>query len=147
MSELIPERVLDKLWQGAFLSSYHPEGDQRFKLLNYGRAVVAETIARIPSGWHTGNPDIPKGTECEFIVAVLRKHRSKPFVFSAQYANEYTDDDSIEDRDGKALTLSGWYLCGLDMSGEFNNVYEKLTINEGDEIVGWQPLPTWGEPA
>jgi len=49
MSIEIPEIVLDKLWQGAFLSSYHPDGDQRFKLLNYGRSVVTESLARLPS--------------------------------------------------------------------------------------------------
>ena len=80
MSDLIPGIVLDKLWQGACLSSYHPDGDQRFKLLNYGRAVVTEALARLP-GWQPGNPDIPKGTEREFIVAVRRKYNGKVFVF------------------------------------------------------------------
>jgi hypothetical protein len=148
MSEIVPEAVLDKLWMGAFLSSYHPNGDQRHKLLNYGRSVATETLARNPvPAWQTGNPDIPKGKEREFIVAVRRKHRSEPFVFPATYANEFTDDDGLSTRDGGAYVANGWHLTGLDMSGEFNNVYEPLALNDGDEVVGWQALPKWSEPA
>ena len=142
MSDLIPEIVLDKLWQGACLSSYHPDGDQRFKLLNYGRAVVTETLARLP-GWQSGNPDIPKGTEREFIVAVRRKYNGKVFVFGATFAHHYENDMHTDE--GNEFIADGWYHQGLDSSGEFDRVYRPI-LDHGDEVVGWQHLPKWSEP-
>jgi hypothetical protein len=45
----LPPRVIDKLFQDAGVSTYHPDGDQLEKLHAFARAVVAETLARIPS--------------------------------------------------------------------------------------------------
>jgi hypothetical protein len=143
MSDLIPEIVLDKLWQGAGLSSYHPDGDQRFKLLNYGRDTVAETLARIPSGWNAGDPPVPKGRTQEFIVAVRRKSSAeRVFVFAATYANEY--DDDLSTRDGDGFIAHGWFNVGPDGSGEFDSFYEPM-LERGDEVVGWQHLPKWDQ--
>lgn len=115
------------------------------------RAALPSDAAQAPSsGWQTGTPQVPEGKCREFIIAV-RRVQSKPpgniFVFSASYANNFTDDGCLSGRDGDEFVAQGWYVCGLDMSGEFNEVYEPIGLGDGDEIVGWQELPKWSDAA
>jgi len=139
----LPERVIDQLFQDAGVSTYHPDGDQREKLYAFAGNVVAETLARIPSGWNAGNPPVSKGHTQEFIVAVRRKSSAeRVFVFAATYANEY--DDELSTRDGDGFIAHGWFNVGPDGSGEFDSFYEPM-LQRGDEVVGWQHLPKWGE--
>ena len=135
------------------------EYDRRVAVLERVRALSGQS-AGVPEGrklvpieptaWRPGSetPSVKEGKAQEFIIAV-RRAQSKPpgkvFVFAANYANNFTDDGSLSGRDGGDLTAHGWYLCGLDTSGEFNEVYEPVGLNEGDEIVGWQELPKWQE--
>lgn len=44
-----PERVIDVIWQGAGLTTYHEDGDQKQKFYAFARAVVSETLARLPA--------------------------------------------------------------------------------------------------
>jgi hypothetical protein len=103
-----------------------------------GREVVDERAA-----WQTGEPPVKHGDADEFIVACRRAHNpSKIFVFSAHYANAYVDDNE----DDEAKPRTGWFMRGMDMSGEYAYVYENICDN-GDKIIAWQPLPKWGDEA
>lgn len=94
--------------------------------------------------WRTGEPPVAEGKAEEFILAVRRKNSgNRVFVFSATYANQFTDDGCLSGRDGDECIANGWHLVGLDTSGEFDQVYEAVALSEGDEILGWQPLPKW----
>ncbi|TAM50181.1 MAG: hypothetical protein EPN57_20375 [Paraburkholderia sp.] len=93
--------------------------------------------------WQTGEPPVKRGDSKEFNVACRRAHDpSKIFVFAAYYANAYIDDNEDEEAKGR----TGWFVQGIDMSGEYSYVYEKV-CNDGDEIIGWQPLPKWSDEA
>lgn len=116
----------------------------------------ADQLAAIPSDaaqapmttWQTGTPNVPKGKAREFIVAIRRAQSGgKVFVFSATYANEFSDDGALHDRDGEEFIATGWFYVGLDISGEFHETYSPLQLNKSDEIVGWQNLPKWNDAA
>ncbi|MFM0165703.1 hypothetical protein PQR39_35405 [Paraburkholderia sediminicola] len=93
--------------------------------------------------WQAGIPPVKKGDTQELIVAVRRKSvQGRVFVFAATYANQH--DDDMCTRDGGEFIADGWYHCGLDMSGQFNVVYEPM-LEDGDEVAGWQELPKWSE--
>jgi hypothetical protein len=103
-----------------------------------GREAVDERAA-----WQTGEPPVKHGDADEFIVACRRAHNpSKIFVFSAHYANAYVDDNE----DDEAKPRTGWFMHGMDMSGEYAYVYENICDN-GDKIIAWQSLPKWGDEA
>lgn len=137
--------------------SDEPESQYRF---GYNTALedVLEAIATLPSDaagtplstWQMGTPTVPEGKCWEFIIAVRRAQSNPPgkvAVFSANYANKFTDDGCLSDRSGDEFIADGWYVCGLDMSGEYNEIFEPIGLNEGDEIVGWQDLPKWNAAA
>lgn len=46
---VLPERVIDVLWQQAGLDTYHPDGDQQLKFYVFASLVVQETLARLPA--------------------------------------------------------------------------------------------------
>jgi hypothetical protein len=94
--------------------------------------------------WQTDDPPIAEGTECEFVAAVRRKHNRKVYVCAATFANKY--DDEMINHDGETFIADGWFTCGADMSGEVSSVYAPL-LESGDEVLAWQPLPTWGAAA
>lgn len=111
------------------------------------RDKIYAMFAGVPA-WQTGMPPVPAGKVREFIVAVrrapYRNQPSKVFVFSANYANNYTDDDNLHDRDGESFNADGWYHEAFDLSGEFDQVYQKVCEEgSGDEVIGWQELPKW----
>jgi hypothetical protein len=138
--ERIPNDVLDKLWMAAHL---HADDSGLWKLRDYGEKVQDEYAARNPvPAWQTGEPPVPKGKEREFIVAVRRKSNGKVYVFAATFANQYAND--MSDRDGGEFIADGWYNKGLDMSHEFDSVYEPM-LEAGDAVEGWQELPKWTE--
>jgi hypothetical protein len=110
----------------------------------------SDAVGAPPTSWQTGAPPVPEGKCWEYIIAVRRAQSNPPgkvAVFSANYANKFTDDGCLSDRSGDEFIADGWYVCGLDMSGEYNEVYEPIGLNEGDEIVGWQALPKWSDAA
>jgi hypothetical protein len=45
----LPPRVIDKLFQAAGVSTYHPDGDQLEKLHAFAHGVAAEVLARRPA--------------------------------------------------------------------------------------------------
>ena len=128
-----------------------PNDETSRRLRDTARAALAsrpDAQADERGKWRTDPPPVPEGKCQEFIIAVRRTQSIPPgkvFVFAANYANNFTDDGSLSGRDGDDFTAHGWYLCGLDTSGEFDEVYEGISLNEGDEIVGWQELPKWQE--
>ncbi|WP_321878433.1 Lar family restriction alleviation protein [Paraburkholderia bannensis] len=112
------------------------------------RAALPSDAAQAPiSAWQTGTPPVPEGECHEFIIAVRRVAVDKTLVYSANYANKFTDDGILSDRDGEEFVANGWYHIGLDMSGEFNEVYEAIDLSDGDAVVGWQELPKWSDAA
>lgn len=111
------------------------------------QSPAAEVQEQSESVWQTSVPPTKAGDHNEYILAVKRKQAKDPnkvFVFAANYANAYTDDDSLKDCDGQPLIANGWYSTGSDMSGEFSYVFEQA-LSEGDVVMGWQPLPKWSE--
>ncbi|MDN7488527.1 hypothetical protein QZM35_12535 [Burkholderia sp. AU45274] len=113
------------------------------------QGVPVEQHEAPPAGahalWKTGAPPTADGKHNEYIVAVRRAHdKRRVFVFAASYANNY--DDELRDRDGKEFIADGWYDIGEDPSGEFNTLFTP-TLGENDEVLGWQELPKWIDPA
>lgn len=45
----IPERVIETLWQGAGISTYHPNGDQADKLHQFAASLIEEFRFRLPA--------------------------------------------------------------------------------------------------
>lgn len=103
---------------------------------------VGTPIYRHPVKWQTGTPPVKDNEYEQFIVAVRRKHDPrKVFVFASNYANNYRDE--LKDRNGDQYVANGWYAFGHDMSNEFDELFMP-ELGEGDEVLGWQPLPKWG---
>ncbi|WP_176331570.1 hypothetical protein [Burkholderia vietnamiensis] len=94
------------------------------------------------AAWQTGVPPVKKGSYAGFIVACRRKHNGEVYVFEANYANQYAEE--LRDDDGEEFTAHGWYDVAQDIHGEYSSVFSK-TCGEGDEILGWQPLPKWSD--
>jgi hypothetical protein len=46
---VLPERVIDVLFQAAGVSTYHPDGDQLNKLHAFAHGVTEEVLARLPA--------------------------------------------------------------------------------------------------
>ncbi|HVM93422.1 MAG TPA: hypothetical protein VMT67_11455 [Terriglobales bacterium] len=147
-----PERIYLQREQGELGSHTWCEdsvGDDMIEEVAYVRADVAALALDTAGGavaWQMGTPPVPEGKCWEFIIAVRRAQSNPPgkvAVFSANFANKFTDDGCLSDRSGDEFIADGWYVCGLDMSGEYNEVFEPIGLSEGDEIVGWQELPKW----
>lgn len=97
-------------------------------------------------------PDIKPGHEAEFIVAVRRGHNGKVYSFAAMFLNAYPLNyehgcpresdgcDGMQCEDGCPTT--GWFSLTGDDDGD-GRMYHKLSIAEGDEFLGWRPVPQW----
>lgn len=48
LGQRIPERVIETLWQGAGISTYHPNGDQAGKLHQFASSLIDEFRFRLP---------------------------------------------------------------------------------------------------
>lgn len=107
-------------------------------------AQPAPSPADERAAWQTGVPSVKEGSYAGFIVACRRKHDGKVYMFEANYANQYAEE--LRDDDGEEFTAHGWYDVAQDIHGEYSSVFSK-TCGEGDEIIGWQPLPKWGDVA
>lgn len=112
-------------------------------------------IDKTDETWHPGTeiPPIERGSETEFVVAVRRGRNSKVYSFAASYLNAYP----LEYRDGcpkgkdvniacegcdDGCPTTGWfYQTGED--GESYQYNSLLSLNSGDEIVGWRNIPQW----
>ncbi|WP_321852711.1 hypothetical protein [Burkholderia diffusa] len=131
----------------AALAAY-AEGSKSAEIVNAMRRVMCWLNAPAPSpvderaAWQTGAPPVKEGSYAGFIVACRRKHDGKVYVFEANYANQYAEE--LRDDDGEEFTAHGWYDVAQDIHGEYSSVFSK-TCGEGDEIIGWQPLPKWSE--
>lgn len=94
--------------------------------------------------WQTGTPPVENGEYVYFNVAVRRAARElfpdEVFVFTAAYCNAYGDE--LYDQDGKEFIANGWYDIGHEADREYNTCFVP-TLESGDEVVGWQPLPKW----
>jgi hypothetical protein len=95
----------------------------------------------LQSLWQTGTPPTTEGDYDFYNVAVRRCHDpEKVYVFTAAYANGY--DSELRDRDGNEFIANGWYDVNDDASGEFSTFFSP-TLDRGDIVEGWQPLPKW----
>ena len=112
------------------------------ELAKVGRTAPSPADER--AVWQTGAPPVKEGSYAGFIVACRRKHNGEVYVFEANYANQYAEE--LRDDDGEEFTAHGWYDVAQDIHGEYSSVFSK-TCGEGDEIIGWQPLPKWGDAA
>lgn len=123
-------------------------GFKKYANLELGKRKPAKRVsapAAVPSadsaaGWISVNDRLPTpapGKSDSVIVACKRAHApTRTFVFAAEYANAY----QLQSRDEKEMFVTGWYLAGLDISGEFYEVYEPV-CGEGDEVTHWMPMP------
>lgn len=106
-----------------------------------------------PTTWEDPNklPDIPVGSEREFICAVYRKHSGKVYTFSATYLNAYRlnyewgcpneKSQHICDECEDGCPTTGWFtITGADDEG---SQYQSLNLRDGDELRGWRALPAW----
>jgi hypothetical protein len=83
--------------------------------------------------WRTDTPPVADGDFIFYNVAV-RRALGGVYVFTAAYASKYADE--MVDKDGNEFIANGWY----DIDNEDN--FEAM-LGNGDELVGWQPLPKW----
>jgi hypothetical protein len=89
--------------------------------------------------WKTGTPPTLNNDYDFYIVAVRRDHDPESvWVFPAAYANNY--DDDLQDQDGIAFIANGWFDIGHDRYG--HDLFTP-TLDKGDEVVGWQPMPKY----
>lgn len=110
------------------------------------------------NGWMPPDalPDVPKGADKWFNVAVRRKHSSKVYVMPACYANDYPlwhndPDDRIGNRwshrvvneyecDDSDVLATGWFSPRASNS-DSSCVYECL-LEPDDELIGWLQMPS-----
>lgn len=89
--------------------------------------------------WLTPEAEPPMGrfNSRNFIVAVKRAYSGRVYVFPAQYLFNCPlwFEDEAEER-----AVTGWY--GADCESDEITNYTPLLSN-GDELMGWQPLPEW----
>nr|WP_023842424.1 hypothetical protein [Burkholderia sp. M701]BAO18881.1 hypothetical protein [Burkholderia sp. M701] len=83
-------------------------------------------------------PVSARGTTTSVIVACKRARDGETYVFAAEYANEFELDPGDDD---DVRIVTGWFVTGLDTSGEFNYAYQ-TACGDGDEITHWMLMPT-----
>ncbi|MFV0449822.1 MAG: hypothetical protein ACK5MF_15420 [Vibrio sp.] len=100
--------------------------------------------------WHSPEttPNIPKGTEEQFWLAV--KNKSGIQVFIAIYQNrpleldengELVSDDCLINTDGEPIDSVGWVVNQEHY--EFDNYYTPLTFRgDSNKLLGWAKLDT-----
>lgn len=106
-------------------------------------------------------PDVPKGENHLFWVAVQNQWRAgeqpKTSVYLANYINkplaldddgEPLDDDCHVDTDGNPVSAIGWH--NQYDHPDFNGYYEKMQFSDKCKLLGWAEYkpPVWtGEVA
>ncbi|WP_429499062.1 hypothetical protein ACQUFY_08190 [Robbsia andropogonis] len=145
LAEALRAISLDALPRAAVLNAAEALEVEEAHAARAALAAPAQSEAKPASDWRTGTPPTKEGKFDEYIVAVQRKAiADRVSVFSAHYANNYGDGGDLCDRDGEAFIADGWYSIGEDPSGDFDSLFTPL-LEEGDAVLGWQPLPTWDQ--
>lgn len=98
-------------------------------------------------------PNVPKGKDAYFWIAVRRKDRDKVVTFPAVYANAYPlcseDPEDAQgdhwsqvsvdyDEVGADILATGWY--DIKESAEYDSEYSPV-CNKGDVILAWHRGP------
>lgn len=131
--------------------------DNRAKRLREAASALRATLT--PStveDWRSPAvlPEIKKGEERSFVVAVRRAHSGKVYSFPAVYLNAYPLQFNDECPKGPGCDgtgcddgcpTTGWYSITGD--GDDGNTYSVLHFDKGDEFLGWRELPQWDVPA
>jgi len=95
------------------------------------------------------NPPVAHGSEGEFIVAVRRARNGKVYSFAATYLNGYRlryeyecpDGEKCQTCDEDGHPTTGWFReTGDDGEG---SRYHAVSLDEGDEFLGWRNVPQW----
>jgi hypothetical protein len=110
----LPTRVIDKLYQDAGVSSYHPDGDQQEKLHAFAHAVVAETLARLPSrpASSGAQAECGKSSGEAYAYELTWPNLDQELVYPAYVQRELTGDDSY--------TLKPLYLAAPQHSADID---------------------------
>lgn len=82
-------------------------------------------------------PITARGTTMSVIVACKRARDGETYVFAAEYANAFELEPG---NDGDTRLVTGWFVTGLDSTGEFDYAYQSA-CGEGDEITHWMLMP------
>ena len=106
-------------------------------------------------------PDVSKGGVRWCSVAVKRKNSDKVYVMPACYTNEYPltydyfeaversgngwSEALADPEDDEADALATGWFSPRASNGDYDSVWEPL-LTEGDELVGWMPLPSPPNP-
>lgn len=80
-------------------------------------------------------PDVPQGSDKDFIVCVRRAHNWKSYVFAASYLNGkalYSEEDDA-DEDGM-ISVTGWRREMAD--DEYDTAWHSI-LCDGDEVTHW----------
>lgn len=111
--------------------------DEAKQMIRY--LLEAQEHSHLQSKWQTGTPPTLNNDFDYYIVAVRRSHdQENVYVFPAAYANNY--DGELQDQDGIDYIANGWYDDGADHDGTVSFV---PTLENGDEVLGWQPMPKY----
>lgn len=107
------------------------------------------------SSWHSPDevPQVKRGNERYYIVAVFRAHSGKVYSFPALYLHDYPlcyedgyecvcGDASRHTDDGCPTT--GWYQY---TAGNDGGEYSRLSMSPGDELRGWTEVPQFADEA
>jgi hypothetical protein len=119
-------------------ANFHLIRDAQRDIERLHRALAAAPAPVHESPWIPVSerlPDVPEGDEQEVIVCVQRAHNGKRYVFSARYLNKFP----LFCGDEEPLLATGWH--DVKEHADYDGWYEPLSLSDGDEIVGWQPLP------
>lgn len=94
-------------------------------------------------------PEIPRGTERSFIVAVRRARNGKTYSFPAIYLNAYPllyesgdcpkGNGCAGDGCDDGCPTTGWYSESSD--GDYDSNYTRLHLDAGDEFLAWSAIP------
>lgn len=146
---------------------YENESDHEFKWIDlfdgeraiyFRQADAVLALPLLPSGqeWKaaTDIPDLKRGSQKEFIIAVRRAHNGRAYSFAASYLNAYPLEYRNECPKGDGCTgegcddgcpTTGWFIeTGED---DDSTQFHSLNLKEGDEMLGWRNVPQWPLPA
>jgi len=90
-------------------------------------------------------PNVEKGKEELFWIAVESPHSSSPHVFLAYYQNrplEFDDEDEeyplgdvLYNTEGEAIESIGWMDCKQHY--DFDDYYSPIEFNDQYKLLGW----------
>lgn len=140
-----------ELWDPGHEENYPEWVAERIACAEAGAAAfLGASREPAPVAWQQSTPDVPKGSERIFIIAVQRARNGKVYTYPASYLNAYPlrfeyecpkgdgcDGEGCDD----GCPTTGWYDATGD--GDDGLTYTPIYFEKGDEFLGWREIPAW----